>query len=133
MMARVPSVYDDGTPIPEDWNLRCSTCGYLLTGLTSRQCPECGTAFTPRRTWEANRQREDFPVRTWADPICMWVTYVLGAGLLVLGLSHGVAWVAAFILILVEANARFGNSDPMRMRLLGIGVTVMGFALAWFL
>jgi len=62
----------------------------------------------------------------------MWAMYVLGAGLLVLGISHHVAWVAVFILILVEANARIGNSDPTRMRLLGISMAVMGFALAWF-
>ena len=130
---RVPSVYDDGSAIPEDWNLRCTTCGYLLTGLTSRQCPECGTGFIPRRTWEANRDREDSPISGWADTICMWAMYVMGFGLLVLGFSHRVAWVAAFILALVEANVRFGNSDPLRMRMLGIGVAVMGFALAWFL
>jgi ssDNA-binding Zn-finger/Zn-ribbon topoisomerase 1 len=31
-------------PIP-NWNLRCPTCAYLLNGLTSHRCPECGTAF----------------------------------------------------------------------------------------
>ena len=25
----------------------CRQCGYILTGLTSRRCPECGLAFTP--------------------------------------------------------------------------------------
>jgi rubrerythrin len=29
-------------PIP-DWGLRCPTCRYLLRGLPSHRCPECGT------------------------------------------------------------------------------------------
>ena len=29
-------------PIP-DWGLRCPTCSYLLKGLPSHRCPECGT------------------------------------------------------------------------------------------
>jgi hypothetical protein len=31
-------------PVP-DWGLRCQTCGYLLAGLPSHRCPECGTPF----------------------------------------------------------------------------------------
>src|SRR4051794_40133132 len=31
----------------------CRQCGYILDGIPSRQCPECGRAFEPadRRTW----------------------------------------------------------------------------------
>ena len=31
-------------PIP-NWGLGCPTCGYLLNGLPSHRCPECGTEF----------------------------------------------------------------------------------------
>ena len=31
-------------PIP-NWGLVCPTCGYLLNGLPSHRCPECGTEF----------------------------------------------------------------------------------------
>jgi len=51
-----PLVTDLGGAIPECWNLHCQRCGYNLTGLTSRVCPECGEAFHPRRTWLANRR-----------------------------------------------------------------------------
>lgn len=53
---RIPSEYDPGGPIPPEWELKCMRCGYNLTGLTSRVCPECGLPFRPRRTWEANRR-----------------------------------------------------------------------------
>jgi len=33
------------TQIPEEWQLRCENCGYLLTGLPTSRCPECGTPF----------------------------------------------------------------------------------------
>ena len=52
----VPTALDTGGPIPPEWELECTKCGYNLTGLTSRVCPECGLAFKPRRTWEANRR-----------------------------------------------------------------------------
>gem|GEM_PF-3019092 len=29
----------------DDTGLRCPTCGYNLTALTSARCPECGAAF----------------------------------------------------------------------------------------
>ncbi|MBN1490165.1 MAG: hypothetical protein JXA69_09625 [Phycisphaerae bacterium] len=44
----------DGAPVPEYLNLRCVHCGYLLTGLKARVCPECGKAFDPLETWQAN-------------------------------------------------------------------------------
>ena len=47
-------------PIPLELNLRCCSCGYELTGLMVRRCPECGTPFDPRETWIANEQS------TWA-------------------------------------------------------------------
>lgn len=35
-----------GEPVPAAPEHRCSKCDYLLTGLTSRRCPECGECFT---------------------------------------------------------------------------------------
>ena len=51
----MPSKHDDGSPIPAEWKLTCLQCGYDLTGLAGRICPECGTQFSPRKTWEGNR------------------------------------------------------------------------------
>lgn len=36
---------DYGLPIPEDPLHVCPECEYILTGLTSRRCPECGSPF----------------------------------------------------------------------------------------
>lgn len=47
-------------PIPEDLHLHCTHCGYDLTGLLERTCPECGESFAPRETWLANEKS------TWA-------------------------------------------------------------------
>jgi hypothetical protein len=51
---QMPPMPDEGRPIPEYLNLRCTRCGYDLTGLVSRTCPECGTDFDPLETWQAN-------------------------------------------------------------------------------
>lgn len=37
---------DYGRPVPEEPLHLCPKCDYILTGLTSRRCPECGTPFT---------------------------------------------------------------------------------------
>jgi hypothetical protein len=37
-------------------SLRCSNCGYTLTGLKEQRCPECGLAFDPA-TLEVERRR----------------------------------------------------------------------------
>lgn len=49
-----PPMPGDGQPIPAELNLRCVQCGYLLTGLVNRVCPECGTPFDPLETFHAN-------------------------------------------------------------------------------
>ncbi|MFH1417742.1 MAG: hypothetical protein ABII12_05575 [Planctomycetota bacterium] len=36
----------EGQAIPSKPQHVCPTCDYLLTGLTSRRCPECGECFT---------------------------------------------------------------------------------------
>jgi hypothetical protein len=47
-------------PIPEEWGLRCVNCGYDLTGLVERRCPECGEPFDVIPTLRANERS------TWA-------------------------------------------------------------------
>lgn len=70
----------DGAPIPEYLNLRCVHCGYLLTGLKARVCPECGKAFDPLTTWQANvRGTWEFHF-TYKRPL--WSYICLGAALL---------------------------------------------------
>ncbi|UCE59837.1 MAG: hypothetical protein JSU63_20635 [Phycisphaerales bacterium] len=42
----IPDVEIDLSQLPiPDWNLRCPRCEYLLNGLPSHRCPECGTEF----------------------------------------------------------------------------------------
>jgi len=53
--SRAPTQTDTGGPIPAEWALTCVHCGYCLTGLETRVCPECGHPFHPRKTWLANR------------------------------------------------------------------------------
>lgn len=50
----IPRMPREDEPIPAELNLRCSGCGYSLTGLLERRCPECGEAFEPRQTWLEN-------------------------------------------------------------------------------
>lgn len=46
----------DDEPIPAHLNLECIVCGYSLTGLLERRCPECGESFDPRETWLENER-----------------------------------------------------------------------------
>jgi|GEM_PF-1075565 hypothetical protein len=52
----IPRMPRDDEPIPAELNLRCTTCGFCLTGLLERRCPECGEAFEPRETWLENER-----------------------------------------------------------------------------
>lgn len=42
---------------------RCVHCGYNLTGLSSPQCPECGTAYAPEHEVAAAKRRNKDEVR----------------------------------------------------------------------
>ena len=43
----VPYPFDpDRLRVPNSTNYRCPNCDYILAGLTSRRCPECGEPFT---------------------------------------------------------------------------------------
>lgn len=53
-----------GSPVPDRPLHECPTCAYILTGLTSRRCPECGEPFTLS---EARRQGSLRSPRTQED------------------------------------------------------------------
>jgi hypothetical protein len=76
----MPPMPSEGRPIPQNLHLKCISCGYDLTGLYERRCPECGEDFDPRETWRINEQL------TWAHhfsevrPISVYlgITAILG-------------------------------------------------------
>jgi predicted RNA-binding Zn-ribbon protein involved in translation (DUF1610 family) len=83
---RVPTHLDMGGAIPAEWDLRCVHCGYSLTGLTERVCPECGQRFQPRATWLANRlpSRKEVVRRT--------LTMLAGVGVWAIGAYFFPLW-----------------------------------------
>lgn len=57
--SKVPLVQDrGGEPIAPEWDLHCAKCGYELTGLTTRRCPECGESFNAHDLWLAQRYKK---------------------------------------------------------------------------
>jgi hypothetical protein len=82
--SRVPTVHDDGQPIPEEWHLRCPACEYELTGLTRRVCPECGRIFDPHAIWQG--EREKFAARSMQIPA--YVLYGVLAFLVLISLPQ---------------------------------------------
>jgi len=93
---RAPTLADMGGPIPAEWDLRCVRCGYSLTSLTSRVCPECGLAFQPRKTWLANRlpSRKQEICKTFAGLACLCL-WGIGAYFFPLWLVPLPAWLIA--------------------------------------
>jgi hypothetical protein len=49
-----------------DSGLRCSRCGYNLTGLTEKRCPECGCWFSPNEL-RYNALMKGDPIPGWDD------------------------------------------------------------------
>ncbi len=105
-----PMVTDVGGPIPAEWDLRCTRCGYNLTGLVGRVCPECGQRFKPRATWLANReptQRSVFLRFARKLAVGAFLAVLLGAGigffLRLGGLSE--AWLIVLIWPLISVWA----------------------------
>ncbi|MBP7936729.1 MAG: hypothetical protein KA354_18965 [Phycisphaerae bacterium] len=74
-----PTQIDPGGPILPEWNLRCLKCGYDLTGLLSRRCPECGELFKPRETWQANRLKHAEPFHMPSNTAWIVVGIILPA------------------------------------------------------
>lgn len=111
---------DEGGPIPPHWELRCLQCGYDLTGLIDRVCPECGTPFSPRQTWEANQQGV---VPAEEKPSVLAGNLVVVAVLLtILGIALATGSVAAYaavVLVLIcESIVRFTEAGALPVRLL---------------
>ena len=79
---RIPPMPHEDQAIPPELGLRCCWCGYDLTGLPVRRCPECGEPFNPRETWLANEQS------TWqyhfenVRPVSTYVAYAILAVLI---------------------------------------------------
>jgi hypothetical protein len=128
-MPGIPMKQDEGGPIPAEWKLSCLQCGYDLTGLKNRICPECGTMFSPRQTWEANRA--GVVPREKAAPSQLTRLLVVGgvvAAVLLLGqLSrHPVAGViAAVVILLCEVWIHFSSVRPVLPRIFAVGICII--------
>lgn len=91
MQTSVPSAPQAPTS-PPDEPLRCPTCEYNLTGITSAQCPECGTVID-WNALRAERERERTrPGTCWER----WPWYLKPAGFAVTALHVAVTpWIFA--------------------------------------
>lgn len=71
---------------------RCMSCGYVLQGLESRRCPECGREFDPNDPRTFSDKPPYLPTRYWFPGLVMAavVTVVMGVGL-VAAAGYGVA------------------------------------------
>ena len=94
----------DGQPIGPELNLRCCSCGYDLTGLTVRRCPECGEPFDPRQTWLANEESSWKFHFEYVRPQSTYVSYavlvvLIAACILLLRVSRLAGFGLFFVLI----------------------------------
>jgi hypothetical protein len=126
-----PLALDDGSPIPAEWDLRCSGCDYDLTGLSARRCPECGRRFDPHALWARNRQREAGAFsRTPA-----YVSYgVLVVGLLmVLPVVAGRPWVLLPLLVVpgFELLAFFYQWETAGTRSIIMALAAIACVVVW--
>ncbi len=136
-----PMVTDLGGPIPTEWDLHCTQCGYNLTGLIGRVCPECGQRFRPRATWVANREPAERSarllfLRKLAVGVFLATLLGVGAGLLLRsgGLSKAwlilAIWPLLSIWLLLEMIAVALGRDVSALRMLVVGLLMaMGVAL----
>ncbi len=90
---RAPRVDGDyGQGIPEKPLHVCPECDYILTGLTSRRCPECGTPFTlakaRQRAIELTPKGREDTQAIRAEQIMLYV----GVGLLLLSTLGPIVW-----------------------------------------
>lgn len=77
-------------PVPAVPLRTCSTCGYPLTGLLSRKCPECGTPFSIA----AGRNVTIIPTSEVEDRRAVALDYVKSVlGLIVLGAGILAPWI----------------------------------------
>jgi hypothetical protein len=117
----------EGEPIPADLNLRCACCGYELTGLIDRRCPECGESFDPRETWLDNERSTwgyHFEnVRTKWDYARLGYLVLCGLFFLLLALLRPITLFALPVavmgemFILYERNVVYGGSRGVQIRM----------------
>ena len=123
----------DGRPIPPEPNLRCCSCGYDLTGLTVRRCPECGEPFDPRETWLANERSprryrlENFPPLTRIAGYAALVVLIVVFVLLLLN-SGRQARFTGMLVIIGEVLVYYYGFRPLATRLI-----YLTFGITWML
>jgi len=137
MDTHIPWMPEEGEPIPAELNLRCTHCGYELTGLIERRCPECGEEFDPRETWLENEQS------TWAyhfenvRPKKVYAIYAMMFGMAVIyGLMIGVNIFAIFGVLLIVVGEimilQFG-APAIRTRLIYLIACLLWSFFVWLI
>lgn len=125
---RVPPMPSDDEPIPAYLKLRCCTCGYNLTGLIARRCPECGEPFDPRQTWLANEQENwayhfehVYPRRRY---VLLGVTVLLAVAVVGLILTAPFGRFGIMGIIIGEVFILRTDSDPLVARCVYLAILV---------
>ena len=137
MQLRIPPMPRDGQPIRPELNLRCCSCGYELTGLTVRRCPECGEPFDPRETWLANEESSWKFHFEYVRPQSTYVSYavlvVLTAAyvLLFLGRASGGGRFALITVIVGEVLIHRYGAGPLPTRLIYLTVGILWMLVCW--
>lgn len=105
--------------------MQCSKCGYELTGLSVRRCPECGLRFDPHEIWVARRHKE----RGVDYNAPAYVLYGALAVLLLIAMPvvGAYPWMALPLVALpfYELGAFFLNRNAASTRLVVIGLVVL--------
>jgi hypothetical protein len=118
----VPSMPRDDQPVPAELNLHCTDCGYSLTGLLERRCPECGEPFDPRETWlENERNTWEFHfqhVRTKGDYARIGLLGLLMVLFLLTAFSDAKALLAFPLIVFGELYIYYTGSKGLTERLL---------------
>jgi hypothetical protein len=125
-----PTQIDPGGPILPEWNLRCVKCGYDLTGLLSRRCPECGEFFKPRETWQANRRKHTEPFQMPAN-IAWTVAFVILPVSVFLACTRPLLLCLALVWMAVEFFCARSQVKPFWPRMVLAGFT--GLAIVYII
>jgi hypothetical protein len=91
--------------VPNSTNYRCAHCNYILAGLTSRRCPECGEPFTIDSAQMHGREPAPDMVNLISAVRRDTIKFYSGVGLLVAG-----------FMIPNIAGGAFRTSGPMSFR-----------------
>jgi len=140
-----PPMPQEGRPIPPALNLRCVKCGYLLTGLITWVCPECGTAFDPLETYQANIKNTWEFHFTYRRPLSSYILLgltalpipvaLITAGILFgfgiyIGLWFWILTAVVAILVHVVCLARDWHG-PWKWIAIGYGAVLCAFRAGW--